>query len=63
MTCKIELFEIELFDHLTVFKQMTHVWNQITYNGWYAIKPKSTKPFNHPIRRAENILTASSADS
>ena len=22
MTCKIELFEIELFDHLTVCKQM-----------------------------------------
>ena len=23
--CKIELFEIELFDHLNVFKQMTDV--------------------------------------
>ena len=25
MTCKTELFEIELFDHLTLCKQMTDV--------------------------------------
>ena len=24
--CKIELFEIELFDPLTVYKQMTYIW-------------------------------------
>ena len=25
MTCEIELFEIELFDHLTVYEKMTDV--------------------------------------
>ena len=25
LTCSIELFEIELFDHLTLFKQLTDI--------------------------------------
>ena len=34
MTCWIELFEIELFDHLTVCKHMTDVWlNCLWYIG------------------------------
>ena len=33
--CKIELFEIELFDHLTVYKQITGVYLNFY---WYEAK-------------------------
>ena len=33
MTCSIELLEIELFEHLTVYEQMTDVW----LNCWWYI--------------------------
>ena len=39
--CWIELLKIELFLHLTVFKQMTDFYmNWITREGWYSIKQR-----------------------